>query len=94
MSEMPPMKTVDMKDLVEAQVIEVDFGLPADKRCIRCNAQAFVEIEMFVRATTEGEQDRLSVFEMCAHHYGEHEPKLKASANRIVDHRPALLATK
>lgn len=76
-------KTVSIESLTSAEVIEVDLSMPATERCDRCDAQAFVEAEM----PSKG------VLLFCAHHYGAHEDKVKQQAVRIIDHRPALVAS-
>lgn len=82
---MSEMKTIDEQVLTGAEVQLVDFGLPATSRCERCDAQAYVEIEVY---DTQDKKKR--GFELCAHHYGRHEAALIAKAVRIVDHRPYL----
>ena len=82
---MTNMKTVDMQDLVGAEVIEVTVGLPATARCIVCEAQAYVEVEVY-----DKEAKKKRVFEMCAHHFKDGEDKLRETAVRIIDHRPWL----
>jgi len=84
-SEYPNMKTVDEQALVGAKIEQVDFGLPATHRCIRCDAQAYVEVEVYDKTDA-----KKRAFEMCAHHYTEHEPALALQAVRIIDHRPFL----
>lgn len=84
-TEYPNMKTVDEQALVGAKIEQVDFGLPATHRCVRCDAQAYVEIEVF-----DKQEQKKRNFEMCAHHYSAHETALILQAVRIVDHRPFL----
>lgn len=98
--EVSTMKVVDEQVLVGAKVEQVDFGLPATKRCTICDAQAYVEIEVYDKGepskyaddvielvTTEPQKRH---FEMCAHHFQEHEIPLSLQAVRIIDHRPFL----
>lgn len=81
-----PKHRDDLADLTPiAEVIEVSEGLPATSRCAYCEAQAYVEVEVF---DTEANTKR--PLEFCAHHYTEHESALVLQAIRIVDHRPFL----
>lgn len=74
-------KTVALEDLAPmAEIQTVNIGLPATERCARCQAQAYVEVEM-----PSG-----SRLEFCAHHYAENEDGLVMQAKRIIDHRPYL----
>lgn len=82
---MTEMKTVDEQDLVGAKIEVVDFGLPPTHRCDRCQAPAYVEIEVYDKVT--GKKFPLL---MCAHHYTENEAELILRATRIIDHRPFL----
>jgi hypothetical protein len=81
------MKTVDERTLIGPEIQRVDFGLPTTHRCIRCEMQAYVEIEIHDQSTGKKRN-----FEMCAHHYGEHESALELDpkVTRIIDHRPFL----
>lgn len=66
-----------------AQVIEYDqCGMSTIHRCVRCGAQAWVEVVM-----PSG-----SDLVFCSHHYEEHEPKLLEQADMVADHRPFLRA--
>ncbi len=85
MPETTEMKTVDMQDLVGAEVTEVSVPLPATTMCMVCDAQAYLEIEVYDKETSQKR-----VFEMCAHHFKANEDKLRATAVRIIDHRPWL----
>lgn len=80
------MKTVDEEALTTPEIILIHKeGMPATKRCARCDAQAYVEIEVF--DATERKTRRL---EFCAHHFTENEDALMTKALRVVDYRPFL----
>lgn len=81
------MKTVDEEALTSPEIILIHKeGMPATKRCARCEAQAYVEIEVF-----DTEERKTRRLEFCAHHFTEHESVLMSKALRVVDYRPFLL---
>lgn len=63
-----------------AEIVPVTIAPAVSMRCARCNAQAYIEIEM-----PSGTR-----WELCAHDFEIHETKLVLEAKRIIDHRPFL----
>lgn len=82
----PTIKTVELSELVGAEITQVSVGLPTDSRCDGCGAQAYVEVEMYNKETK-----KTSDLLFCAHHYRNSENGLRDKASRIIDHRPFLL---
>lgn len=76
----PEVTTPDEHRMVAKVQTISDKGMPGDRRCARCGAQAYVEVEMPSK----------SRLEFCAHHYTEHEEALAFQALRVIDHRPFL----
>ena len=55
--------------------------LALDDRCDRCGSQAYVRVELATGALL-----------FCAHHFQEHESRLRQVAARVVDERDRLHA--
>lgn len=72
------------------EITSLTLGMPATKRCDRCGAQAFYEVETYIEQGDEGVRGELL---FCAHHATIQEAALKESPAvvRIFDHRPALV---
>lgn len=60
------------------------MDLTAADRCDSCGAQAWVRVWL--------NADALSILDLCAHHFAQHEPKLLASGAVFADFRDRINA--
>lgn len=69
----------------------VEVETPFVRTVLHLNTEAQIGSGQPLLEAQEANENAKQAILLCAHHYGEGEAKIKATASRIVDYRPTLI---